>query len=491
MLDKHIGTRTQVFDDANVTFSGPAGYAGRISPGVYEYARDAGSIGTVNFGGLVSGRSYIVSVQISAYAGSVPGIVSLRADFFDGAVTPRPFVSAAGTYTFYFVATVSGSFTIRSGAPLSGGTISNVSILEVPGNHATQATVAQRPTYGIVPATGRRNLLTRTEEFDNAVWVKTNTSVVANNATAPNGTLTADTVTSNAVNSLIVQSYVFAATTYRFSIWLRRVSGTGVVEGTLNNFAYTQFSLTSTWQRFSFSHTTIAGNNAFQIRFGSSGDVVEMWGAQLETGSTATNYQRVGTAFDVTEAGVASMSYLSFDGTDDSLSTGNIVPGTDKAQVFAGLRKLSDAAVGTVVELSNSIASNTGSFNLQAPGNTSGVYYNVASRGSAANAANQRSDFTSTGAAPDTVVLTSTHDIAGDLTTFRRNGVVGPNATGDKGTGNFLTYPIYIGRRGGTTFPLNGQIYGLIVRFGPNLDTATITQTETWMGQRIAQLVSI
>jgi hypothetical protein len=48
--------------------------------------------------------------------------------------------------------------------------------------------------------------------------------------------------------------------------------------------------------------------------------------AQLEVGSTATAYQRVGTAFDVTEAGVASMSYVSFDGTDDGMLTGNIVP---------------------------------------------------------------------------------------------------------------------------------------------------------------------
>ena len=30
--------------------------------------------------------------------------------------------------------------------------------------------------------------------------------------------------------------------------------------------------------------------------------------------------------------------------------------------------------------------------------------------------------------------------------------------------GNFGNYPLYIGRRGGTLFPLNGNIYGLIVR---------------------------
>jgi hypothetical protein len=42
--------------------------------------------------------------------------------------------------------------------------------------------------------------------------------------------------------------------------------------------------------------------------------------AQLETGSTATNYQRVTTQYDVTEAGVASVSYLYDDLVSDALN---------------------------------------------------------------------------------------------------------------------------------------------------------------------------
>lgn len=144
ILDKRIGTRTQVFNDANVTFSGPAGYAGRVSPGVYEYARDAGGIGVVTFGGLTTGKTYLVSLQVSAYAGAIPGITGVRADFFSAlSVSLRPFVSAAGTYTFFYLADGSNFF-IRSGGG-AGATISNVSILDVPGNHFLQATAASRP----------------------------------------------------------------------------------------------------------------------------------------------------------------------------------------------------------------------------------------------------------------------------------------------------------------------------------------------------------
>jgi hypothetical protein len=431
-------------------------------------------------GAVVSGRFYVVELDVIALSNTV----SVYLGSFSAAT--EALFSATGTGQQRIVQAAGGTDVIlaATGASAATCTIDNIKIYDVPGNHATQATAAQRPTYGIVPATGRRNLLTRTEEFDNAVWVKTNTSVVANNATAPNGTLTADTVTSNAVNSLILQNYVFAAATHRFSIWLRRVSGTGVVEGTLNNFTYTQFSLTSTWQRFSFSHTTIAGNNGFLIRFGSSGDVVEMWGAQLELGSTTTDYQRVGTAFDVTEAGVASMSYLSFDGTDDSLSTGNITPGTDKAQVFAGVRKLSDAAIGMVAETSLN-AGGGSAIQLRAPGSVADNYI----FGSAGTLV---STVVANGfAAPITNVVTGLGDISADSAILRANGLEVANSTSDQGTGDFLTYPLYIGRRGGTSLPYNGQIYGLVVRFGTNLSAATVTQTETWLANRVAPTVVI
>jgi hypothetical protein len=67
------------------------------------------------------------------------------------------------------------------------------------------------------------------------------------------------------------------------------------------------------------------------------------------------------------------------------------------------------------------------------------------------------------------------------LSTIRRNAVAGTSGTADKGTGNFLAYPLYIGRRGGSSLPFNGRIYSLLVRFGPNLDATTISNTETWV----------
>ncbi|MDO8983007.1 hypothetical protein [Cypionkella sp.] len=172
------------------------------------------------------------------------------------------------------------------------------------------------------------------------------------------------------------------------------------------------------------------------------------------------------------------LSYLAFDGVDDFMVTGTITPGTDKAQVFAGVRKLSDAAVGVLLESSASIAANNGVIGIVAPLNTTGSTFGFASKGTLFSA------WSVSGAgfaAPSTVVLTGLGDIAADNQILRLNGAQIASAVADQGTGNYLAYPIYIGRRGGTSLPFNGNLYGLTFRFGANLTAAQIASTETYM----------
>ena len=153
--------------------------------------------------------------------------------------------------------------------------------------------------------------------------------------------------------------------------------------------------------------------------------------------------------------------YLQFDGIDDSLSTGSIdFTSTDKMTAVAGVRKLSDAA-GMVVELSANYNNYAGSAYIIAGLDFSNGY-RATSRGTAVANAAQSSAYLVI--APNTSVLSATHDIPGDSTIMRANGVAQAAGTGDKGNGNFGNYPLYIGRRGGTSLHLNGHIYQLIVR---------------------------
>ena len=520
ILDKRIGTRTQVFDDANVTFGGLAGYAGRISPGVYEYARDASGNGSVFFGGLTAGRTYLISVQIAAYGGAIPGITFTTADFRNVAnVVFRPAAGATGTYTAFYVADGT-NFRIVATANGSGGTISNVSILEVAGNHFLQATAGNRPILGVEPFGGRRNLSVNTEQFNNASWIKTGVTITPDATVAPDGTATADrlTCTGGAAVFRSVQETVASAGVGRvFSVYVKAdtqnfvqlvfngtaaswanfdlasgVIGSGGTDGTP-----TITNVGNGWFRCSISTTvtTVQGGRIVPVTSATSVRAeantlttsLFIWGAQLENGSVVTAYQRVTDQWNVTQAGVPDCYYLAFDGTDDGMqSAATIDPGAvDKAQVFAGARKLV-STVGVVLESSVNAAANVGTFYSVAGTDTGALGagidgYTGFGRGSTggASATAQIAQ-----AAPDTAVIAMTHDIPADLSTIRRNTVVGTNATGDKGTGNFGTFTHYIGRRAGTSLPFNGRVYQMVMRFGPNLTAGQITQTETFVNSK-------
>lgn len=170
---------------------------------------------------------------------------------------------------------------------------------------------------------------------------------------------------------------------------------------------------------------------------------------------------------------------LRYDGTDDWLETGTITPGTDKVQVFAVWRKLSDAVVGSACEFSANYNINAGSFDFAIPGSAT-VQYRFRSRG----VSSSQLEITSGYAAPITNIVTGLADISGDLATLRLNGAQVAQGTGDQGAGNYLAYPAYFGRRGGTSNPFNGHELGIsICRFGPNLTLAQIQLVETLLNQ--------
>lgn len=171
--------------------------------------------------------------------------------------------------------------------------------------------------------------------------------------------------------------------------------------------------------------------------------------------------------------------YLLFDGVDDFLVTGTITPGVNKAQVFAGVTLSSNAASGVLAELSATSDSSAGSFSIWRPPSGGGTQWYAQSRGSAGTSASASGYGVGT-----TQIFSALSDISGDVLTARVDGAQVAQSTADQGTGNYLAYPFYIGRRGGTTAPFNGRIYSMICRFGPNLTADQITQTEAWVNAR-------
>ena len=337
----------------------------------------------------------------------------------------------------------------------------------------------------------RRNLLTYPSAFDNAVWVKTNVTVTANTVVAPDGTTTADRLVETAVTSAHETrnaELTVGAGTYTFSTYVQAGERTacalyfyGTATGSVDKYgvfnlsngtvAETASGVTASiesagvpnWYRASVTLTVISGTLRSYIALmngtawasnisyaGNTANGLYVWGAQLELGSTATAFQDVG---------------------------------TDKMTVVTGVRKLSDAASTTLLELSATAGSNNGSFAIYAPGSTASPDFYWRSRGTAtSNAASNAF------AAPVTAVLTALGSISEDIAVLRGNGVQVASSVTDQGAGTYGTYVFFIGRQNNTSFPYNGRIYQLIVR-GAQTDTATVQQTERFVAGKTGLVI--
>jgi hypothetical protein len=433
---------------------------------------------------------------------------------------------ASGEEGAFYDPSPSTCFTDTGGttAATYGDAIAYLQDLSGNGNHATQTTAASRPILARVPETGRRNLLERTEEFDNAYWTRANATVTANDYVAPDGNTTADRLVENATTNIHyltlgmsatsgqqytlsiyakaddrdVLQFVFSSVTFGSNAWANFNLATGET-GTVGSSASASITpIGSGWYRCSLTATatfTGSGSNSFALQtsdtaaradsyFGDGASGIYIWGAQFEVGTSSTDYQKVVSEYDVTEAGVTSLEYLSFDGSDDGMATASIdFTSTDEMSVFAGVRKLSDAAgQGIITEFTN-VSTNPGAFSLFAGSTTS------TRRFSWSTATPQAFIGTADFAGDQTVVDTLTIDRSGTTTTTilfpRLNGAAAiQSEVINANTGaNFANASLYIGYRGTGGSFLNGNLYGLIVR-GASSTTGEITNTEAYLAAK-------
>lgn len=150
----------------------------------------------------------------------------------------------------------------------------------------------------------RTNLLLRSEEFDNAAWVKTGTGtgvapvVTANAGVAPDGTITADRVQFNAGvtagNRSIIRQLVSATPgAVRHSFYVKSFDGSTQYINGHDGGTDQEFTVGSEWVRIDFNSATATIFSGLEVKSGTTtnntADLL-VWGAQLEIGSYATSY---------------------------------------------------------------------------------------------------------------------------------------------------------------------------------------------------------
>jgi hypothetical protein len=302
---------------------------------------------------------WISSGTVSSYIGG--GIGVLR--------------SSAGTYAEYVWCNgANTAIALRADATVgTNAVITFFSVKAVAGNHLIQSTTTTRPVLS-----ARVNLLTKTEQFTDAVWAKsfagTGTSPVVtdNYAVSPRGDMTAARLqtalhgggSSSGNYSLLASAsppsggagnhftgaiYVKSNTLGNQNV-LVYLSGSSAVSKTVVQVT------PNTWTRISPADyatdagtvTLLIGARGNAVTFGGD-DVLDIliWGADIRfTADTAKGYpeyQRVNTASDYDTLGFAFAPR--FDGVDDALATASLSPGTltNNMDAFLLFRRLNNS----------------------------------------------------------------------------------------------------------------------------------------------------
>ena len=389
------------------------------------------------------------------------------------------------------------------------------------GHHVTQSVAGSRPTLARHPATGRRNVLTRT----NCDFVPLNTPLTTTVTDASGLQLTTAAIAGSGLSCICVGRGRAAGVDYidlqiagtnttgaAVDVILRRAGALAITGPVVlsamaellsgskdglswlfggqihNSGAYVRGFSTPAYTfaaaaRCSVTATITAPENqanyvgvTMRVAPGAAVNAtVRVSALQFEAGAAPTAVQSAMSMYDLIEAGQPDLWYLHFDAVDDWLSTAAFDWGGDAVTLVLALRKRSDTGEGTLLHFGD--FNSTPSFLVGGPGGSPSDKFFAFSRGTTRTPTISTSP---THSAPLAAVVAMQGRISTDTNILRINGVQVSSAAGDQGgSASYGVQQMFIGRRGGTTTPAPMDLYGLVA-INRLVTAAELTAAEAW-----------
>jgi len=355
VLQSNTFSTTWANDDSTET-SGQAGYDGTTNAWLLSKTAANGRIGQVlTVSGLATFSIYAKAgtdswvrlassdAGVYAYFNLGTGAVGTTGGSTTAAITSvgngwyRCSISGNSSFTFF-------NIWVADGNNDTSGTSGNILIQSAQvetGDIATQPILTTTAAVSVGPVANvprldylgstcprlilepqRQNLITFSEQMNNAAWTAVSCTVSANVATSPDGYTNADSISTTAANSFFGAAAAVTisadASTYTQSIFVKWVSGSEVVklrtaltggtsvakESSINIRTGVVVSTDTTaqvvsygsgWYRISHQITNNSTNTNAVYQFyptndGTNTNVIYLWGAQLEAGAYATSY---------------------------------------------------------------------------------------------------------------------------------------------------------------------------------------------------------
>ena len=203
------------------------------------------------------------------------------------------------------------------------------------------------------------NQVRYSEDFSNALWLKTAVTLTSSTSTNPRG----ESATIYAIQGAPAQGgleanmvYSAGGTGVGASIWARKKSGVGTANVEIgyadsSNVYKNTVSVGADWQRITYTSTSYTGATRFYVRPQGTSNVIEIWGAQIEKTALSGQNGRVSSYMPTTSGSVTRLRTNYINGGDATLI------GAQEGVLFFEGAALNNASVSRGIALSASNSS--------------------------------------------------------------------------------------------------------------------------------------